>query len=84
MSPEGTAASFREIRALADEYRGIIDVYAGVELDGESGIPTLDYDFIIASVHEMVRRGANSSSGGVLLRTYSPTGASGHSSSRGG
>ena len=59
MSPEGTAASFREIRALADEYRGIIDIYAGVELDGESGIPTLDYDFIIASVHEMVRRGAS-------------------------
>lgn len=57
MSPEGTRRSFREIRALAEEYRGVIDVWCGIELDGESGIPTLDYDFILAAVHEMVRRG---------------------------
>ena len=59
MSPEGTAASYREIRALAREYRGVIDIYAGVELDGESGIPSLDYDFILSSVHEMVRHGVS-------------------------
>ena len=57
MSPEGTLRSFREIRALAEEYRGLIDIWCGIELDGESGIPTLDYDFILSSVHEMVRRG---------------------------
>ena len=59
MSVEGTAANFREIRALAEEYRGVIELWAGVELDGESAIPTLDYDFIISSVHEMVRRGVS-------------------------
>lgn len=59
MSPEGTLRQFREIRDLAAEYRGIIDVWCGVELDGESGFPTLDYDFILSSVHEIVRRGVS-------------------------
>ncbi len=57
MSPEGTLACFREIRSLAAEDRGVIEIYNGVELDGESGIPTLDYDFVLSSVHEMVRHG---------------------------
>lgn len=57
MSEEGTVRQFREIRQLADEYRGRIRIYAGIELDGESAIPTLDYDFILSSVHEAVRHG---------------------------
>ena len=59
MSEKGTLANYRELRSLAAEYRGLIDVWVGVELDGESGIPRLDYDFIISSVHEMVRRGVS-------------------------
>ena len=59
MSEAGTLSAYREIRALADEYRGTIDVWCGIELDGESGVPYLDYDFIISSVHEMVRHGVS-------------------------
>ena len=37
MSPEGTLACFREIRSLAAEYRGVIEIYNGVELDVRHG-----------------------------------------------
>ena len=49
--------NFCEINALKEEYRGKIAVYAGLELDGDSEIPDLDYDYIIASVHEMHNNG---------------------------
>ena len=49
-----------EARSLAAQYRGKIALYAGLELDAESALPTLDWDFVIASVHELAR-------GGVIL-----------------
>jgi len=57
MPKDKVKANFEEIRALAEEYRGKIAVYAGVELDGDSELPTIDYDYILASVHEMHHRG---------------------------
>lgn len=59
MSLEGTWKCFQEIGELAEEYRGRIAVYNGIELDAESPLPELKYDYIIASVHEMVRRGVS-------------------------
>ena len=57
MSPDGEQAEYDEVRALAEEYRGKIRLYAGIELDGESHVPTRDYDYLLCSVHEIVRRG---------------------------
>ncbi len=57
MSIEGTGQCFEEIGELAEEYRGKIAVYNGIELDAESPLPELPYDYLIASVHELVRRG---------------------------
>ncbi|MBE6616463.1 MAG: histidinol-phosphatase HisJ family protein [Ruminococcaceae bacterium] len=53
MPEDKVQANFDEIKKLEEEYRGKIAVYAGLELDGDSQLPDIDYDFIIASVHEM-------------------------------
>ncbi len=57
MSPEGEQAEFEEVRALAEEYKDRIRLYAGIELDGESHVPYRDYDYLLCSVHEIVRKG---------------------------
>lgn len=57
MPEDKVQGNFDEIKALAEEYRGKIAVYAGLELDGDSALPAIDYDFIIASVHEMWHEG---------------------------
>ena len=57
MPKEKVDEYFREVSALRDEYRGRIAVYVGIELDGDSALPEVDYDFVIASVHEMHHRG---------------------------
>ena len=44
-----------ELRSLAAAYRGEIAIWAGIELDSETPMEYGDWDFIIASVHEMVR-----------------------------
>ncbi len=53
MSEEKVCQNYNEIKALSEEYRGRIAVYAGIELDGDSALPELDYDYVLASVHEM-------------------------------
>lgn len=57
MPKDKVTENFCEIKALAEEYRGKIAVYAGIELDGDSELPAIDYDYVLASVHEMHHRG---------------------------
>ena len=59
MSPEGEQKEYDEVRALAEEYKDKIRLYAGIELDGESLVPTRDYDYLLCSVHEIVRKGVS-------------------------
>lgn len=49
--PADTSAYRREIRALADEYRGRIDVLCGIEQDLFSPPAGDGYDYIIGSAH---------------------------------
>ncbi len=46
------------VRECAERYAGI-RLFAGVEQDAESCLPEIEPDYIIASVHEMVRRGVD-------------------------
>ncbi len=55
MSVEGAKRSYTELRALAAAYRGSMNVWVGVELDSETPMEFEDWDFVISSVHEMVR-----------------------------
>jgi hypothetical protein len=57
MPSEKVKANYEEILALQEEYRGRIAVYAGIEFDGDSALPEIDYDYVLASVHEMHHRG---------------------------
>lgn len=45
------------IKGEAANYADKIKVYAGIELDGESEIPHENFDYILASVHDMVKDG---------------------------
>lgn len=40
-----------EIRALKETYRGIIDIFCGLELEHYSDVPTEGYDYLIGSLH---------------------------------
>lgn len=51
MSPGGTGRYIREIRALQEKYRGVIDILLGTEWDYYGEIDRDDYDFTIGSVH---------------------------------
>ena len=53
MSKDGLEPYLEEIKNIRKEYDGIIRVYAGVELDGDSDINTEALDYKIASVHEL-------------------------------
>lgn len=57
MSREGTQAYIREVRDLAERYRGQIRILLGVEQDYYSDLPTEAYDYVIGSVHYLVRDG---------------------------
>ena len=57
MPEERVQANYDEILSLGEEYRGRIALYAGIELDGDSSLPKIDYDYVLASVHEMHHRG---------------------------
>jgi histidinol-phosphatase (PHP family) len=57
MSIEGQKQYRREIRELAEEYKGQIRVYCGIEQDAESSLPGHDYDYILSSVHELIYHG---------------------------
>ena len=51
MTPELTREYFREIRSLKDKYRGVIDVFLGIEQDMFSEGPTDGLDYIIGTAH---------------------------------
>ena len=40
-----------EIRALKEKYKGIIDIFCGMELEMFSDVPTEGFDYLIGSVH---------------------------------
>ena len=51
MSREGTVSYQKEILSLREKYRGVIQVYLGIEQDLFSDPPGFSYDFVIGSVH---------------------------------
>lgn len=57
MTPEGTENYKREIRALREKYAGQIKLLLGVEQDYYSPMPTEDYDYVIGSVHYVLKDG---------------------------
>ncbi len=57
MTPEGTEAYIREIRALQETYRDQIRIWLGIEQDYYSDFPTDPYEFVIGSVHYVFRDG---------------------------
>ena len=58
MSREGTALYKKEVRRLSEKYSDKIRVYLGVECDYLSSEPLEDYDYVIGSVHTVVKNGA--------------------------
>lgn len=57
MSPEGTQAYLAEIRQLAAQYRGQIEIFCGIEQDFCSTAPAAGFDYIIGSVHYVEKDG---------------------------
>lgn len=51
MTPERAEDYKREIRALKEKYRGIIDVFCGMEYEYYSDVPKDGFDYLIGSVH---------------------------------
>ncbi len=51
MSIEQTDTYKKEISMLKNKYKGIIDVFCGLEYEMLSRIPTDDFDYLIGSVH---------------------------------
>lgn len=51
MSPEGEAAYEAEVRALAEQYAGQLEIFCGVEQDCLAGKPGRCWDYAIGSVH---------------------------------
>ena len=57
MTIEGTEAYKKEIRGLREQYAGQIRILLGVEQDYYSPMPTADYDYVIGSVHYVLKDG---------------------------
>ena len=57
MSREGTQRYCREIRTLAKEYAGKIQILLGIEQDFYADDPASGYDYIIGSVHYVEKNG---------------------------
>ena len=57
MSRERTEEYKREVRALKEKYRGQIEILLGVEQDYYSEEPTDEYDYVIGSVHYILKDG---------------------------
>lgn len=50
-------AYFEQIRFLKEKYTGILPVYMGIEKDYYSPIDSSCFDYVIASVHYLIRKG---------------------------
>ena len=57
MNAEKAGKYRREIARLKEEYKGKIDLYCGVEQDYFSTEPTEPYDYVIGSVHYVLKNG---------------------------
>ena len=57
MSPEDTAAYRAEVRRLRDAHAGRLDIGLGLEQDSLSPPPAEPYDYLISSVHYVVKNG---------------------------
>lgn len=57
MNPEKAENYRREIAYLKEKYRGKIELYCGVEQDYFSAEPTEPYDYVIGSVHYVLKNG---------------------------
>ncbi len=67
-SEEKIIAYKNEIRALAREYEGRIDVFCGLEYDAESNTCLDGYDYIIASSHYVHKNGGRYAADGSIER----------------
>lgn len=57
MKQERYGEYLQTISGLKEKYREQLPIYAGMELDYYSQMPAGDYDYIIASVHYIIRNG---------------------------
>lgn len=57
MSKKGTREYVKEIARLKDKYRGVLEIYCGIEQDFYSGESTDCYDYVIGSVHYLKKNG---------------------------
>ena len=57
MTREGTESYKREINALIEKYKDKIKILLGIEYDYQSAEPLDDYDYILGSVHYILKNG---------------------------
>lgn len=57
MTPDGSQEYMAAIRKLQETYGDKIRIYLGIELDYYSNAPTDDYDYVIGSVHYVIKDG---------------------------
>ena len=57
MSKENSARYRREINDLKEKYKSSIKIYCGIEQDYYSEMPITGYDFVIGSVHNIIKDG---------------------------
>ncbi len=57
MSEEEAAFYRREINLLKDKYKNEIKIYCGIEQDYYSETPIIGYDYVIGSVHSVLKDG---------------------------
>lgn len=65
---EQLSAYRREVRALAEKYKGQIDVFCGLEYDPETSAPLHEYDYLIASMHYVHKNGGRYTTDGAPER----------------
>lgn len=59
MTPEKTAEYCAEIRRLKEAYRDRINILCGIERDIYSDVDTSEYDYVIGSVHYVLKDGVH-------------------------
>ena len=57
MTREGTESYKKEIKALKEKYKDKINILLGIEYDYQSAEPLDDYDYILGSVHYILKNG---------------------------
>ena len=57
MSPQGTREYMAEVRAMAEKYKGKIEILCGVEQDFCASTSTEGFDYVVGSVHYVEKDG---------------------------